>query len=88
MDSTLNRNAVLNAINNSMRKKGKRFIKLWKSKGKTVDKEQYKLQKADILRATKKESNWIDKIYKANGFKRKQKNKQETSKKSSERKRN
>lgn len=32
-ESTFIRNAVLNAVNNAFRKKGKQFIKLWKKQG-------------------------------------------------------
>lgn len=70
-DSTLLAMAVNNAINNALRKKGKRAVKLWKKKNHTVvDKEAMQLSIKQIIRHEEKAGKgWVEKIYKANGYK-------------------
>lgn len=68
-ESTHLRNSVLNAVNNALRKKGKKFVHLWKKKQKKLDKDVAK-ENMKIIRTV--ESNegkaWVDLIYKANGL--------------------
>lgn len=70
-DSTTLRNAVLNAVNNALRKKGKKFIHLWKKKQKRANKDiitnNLKIVRELEARDGKK---WVDAVYKANGMKR------------------
>ena len=71
-DSTILRDAVMNANYNLNRKKGKRFKRLWTLIGKITqtEKETYKENRKKILEIEKeKPSNWIEKIYRANGWK-------------------
>lgn len=71
-DSTIIRDTVLNAISNAFRKKNSRFRKLWKKIQKKSDKEKAKEDLAIVYEIEKKEGkDWIDKILKANGIKRK-----------------
>ena len=75
-DSTILRDAVMNANYNLNRKKGKRFKRLWTLIGKITrtEKETYKENREKILQIEKeKPSNWIEKIYRANGWKMKKK---------------
>ena len=75
-DSTILRDAVMNANYNLNRKKGKRFKRLWTLIGKITqtEKETYKENRKKILEIEKeKPSNWIEKIYRANGWKMKKK---------------
>ena len=73
-DTTLIRGAVLNAVSNALRKKNARFRKLWKKANAPSDKER---ALADIKIAEEVErkegKGWIDKILRANGFKKKAK---------------
>lgn len=69
--STLVRDAVLNAVGNALRKKNKRFQKLWKKRAKSADRDLIIENTKTILEIEKKEKGWIDLIYKANGIKRK-----------------
>lgn len=73
-DTTLIRDAVLNAVSNALRKKNARFRKLWKKANAPSDKER---ALADIKIAEEVEQKegkgWIDKILRANGFKKKAK---------------
>ena len=69
-DSTGIRNAVLNAMANFYRKKGKRFIPLWKKKQQRLNMENAKEQLSTIQTVEQQEgSDWIRKIYQANGWK-------------------
>lgn len=69
-DTTGIRNAVLNAMANFYRKKGKRFLPLWKKKQQRLDKESAKEQLFTIQTIEQKEgTGWIAKIYEANGWK-------------------
>lgn len=72
-DSTHMRNAVLNAVNNAMRKKSKKFVDLWKKKQKKLDKELAH-DNLKIVQKLEKENDksWVEKIYKANGMKKPQ----------------
>ena len=75
-ESTILRDAVMNAEYNVNRKKGKRFKKLWTLIGKITqtEKETYRENRKKILEIEKeKPSNWIEKIYQANGWKMKKK---------------
>lgn len=69
-DTMLIRDAVFNAVNNALRKKGKRFQKLWKKRVKKADKTIVQDNLQTVLDIEKKETGWIDKIYKANGIKK------------------
>lgn len=69
-DTTHMRNAVMNAIANAMRKKGKKFIDLWKKRRKKADMavvyENLKL----VREVEEKEGkSWVEKIFKENGLK-------------------
>lgn len=68
-DTELMRNAMLNAVANAMRKKGKSFIKLW-HRNHTADAETAKEQLGTIEQIEKQERGWIDKVYAANGRKK------------------
>lgn len=73
-DSTMLASAVLNAVSNAFRKKGKRFQKLWKKKPKRTNKEQQQTTISGVLAADAKQGTaWIDAIYAANGRKRRKK---------------
>lgn len=70
-DSTITRDAVLNATYNANRKKGKRFRKLWTKLGKITrtEKKTYEDTKKRILEMEKENpTNWVQKIYEANGW--------------------
>lgn len=70
-DNTLMRNAVLNAVSNALRKKNSRFRELWKKAVISVDKEKAEDNIKIVYEIEEKEGkDWIDKILKANGFKR------------------
>lgn len=68
-ESTLIRDAVLNAIANSRRKRGKSLIKLWKKVTKRADHKAIRDNMDIIAEIEKKETGWIEKIYAANGKK-------------------
>lgn len=71
-DSTVMRDSVLNAITNAFRKKGKKFKVLWKKKQEKADKEIVKNNYKIIMEVEEKEGKgWIDKVFRANGIKRK-----------------
>lgn len=69
-ESTLMRDAVLNAVSNALRKKNKSFMKLWKKRTQKANKEVIADHIKTIMEIEKKETNWIDKIYQANGMKK------------------
>ncbi len=71
-DTTLIRNASLNAQGNINRKKGKKFIDLWIKNQKKLDKEVAH-DNLRIIEASNTDDSWIDKIYEINGMKRPQK---------------
>lgn len=63
-DSTFIRNAVLNAVNNAFRKKGKQFIKLWKKQG-AIEKDEVDNALHIVKENEKAEGkDWIALIYK------------------------
>ena len=68
--STLVRDAVFNGVGNALRKKGKRFQKLWKKRAQKADLQAIKEDTKTILEIEKKERGWIDLVYKANGMKK------------------
>lgn len=69
-DSTLLRNAVLNAVSNALRKKGRKFKDLWKKRPKHLDSEKANENLNIVLEVEKKEGkSWIDRVLKANGLK-------------------
>ena len=69
-ESTLIRNAVLNAVSNALRKKNARFRELWKKAGIPVDKEKAQDNLKTVYEIEEKEGKgWIEKIYAANGLK-------------------
>lgn len=70
-ETTLLRNAVLNAVSNALRKKNARFQKLWKKVQKPLDKEKARNDAEIIFETEEKEGkSWVDKIYEANGLRR------------------
>ena len=70
-DSTLLRNAVLNAVTNALRKKNARFRELWKKFGRPIDKKKAEDNLKIVQDIEEKEGkSWIDKILQANGLKR------------------
>ena len=70
-DTTFTRNAYLNAIANSKRKKSAKFIELFKPKRKKVDKEYNKNAEQTILKTEEKEGkSWVDKLYQSIGRKK------------------
>ncbi|WP_235924911.1 phenylalanine racemase [Neobacillus sedimentimangrovi] len=69
-ETTWMRNAVLNAVNNALRKKGKKFIDLFPKAPKKADKEYNENAVKTILEMEEKNGkDWVDRIYKANGMK-------------------
>lgn len=71
-DSTLLRNAVLNAVSNALRKKNARFRDLWKRLSRPADKEKARDDIKAVLEIEEKEGKgWVDRVYKAAGLKRK-----------------
>lgn len=71
-DSTLMRDAVLNAVSNALRKKHSSFKKLWKKLQRKADKEKARDDMKIAAEIEEKEGkSWVDKVYKAAGMKRK-----------------
>ena len=68
--STLVRDAVFNGVGNALRKKGKRFQKLWKKRAQKADKDLIRENTKTIMEIEEHEKGWIDRIYKANGMKK------------------
>lgn len=70
-DTTLLRNAVLNAVGNALRKKGASFRHLWKKKAQ--EKRDIKKDIKEITKIEEKEKGWLDRVYAAAGIKRRRK---------------
>lgn len=71
-ETTLIRDAVLNAVSNALRKKSARFKKLWKKIQAPSDKEKAHEDIRIVQEIESKEGKgWIAKILEANGIKRK-----------------
>ena len=69
-ETTWLRNAVLNAVNNALRKKGKKFIDLFPKAPKKADKEYNENAIKTILEMEEKNGKgWVALIYKRNGIK-------------------
>jgi len=70
-DSNVLNMAVANAVANVLRKKGKRPQKLWKRKSRIiVDKEVMQSTIKQIIKHEQQTGKgWVEKIYKANGYK-------------------
>ncbi|EAC8477292.1 phenylalanine racemase [Listeria monocytogenes] len=70
-DSTMERNAVLNAQINANRKRNARFVELHKKKQAKADRE-FNQQAQKTVAEMEKEGGkrWVDAIYAANGLKR------------------
>lgn len=68
-DTTLFRDAVLNALYNANRKKGKGFKQLWKKKNQKIDKQQVTQDFKLIDEIEKREKGWVERIYMENGLK-------------------
>lgn len=68
--TTLVRDAVFNAVGNALRKKGKRFQKLWKKRSRKADKDLIRENTKTIMDIEEHEKGWIDRIYQANGKKK------------------
>ncbi|AQR76383.1 hypothetical protein ERICI_02994 [Paenibacillus larvae subsp. larvae] len=70
-ESTMTRNAALNAIANANRKKNSRFIELHKKKRERANKEFNTAAIVVITQTEEREGKgWVDEIYKANGLRR------------------
>jgi len=70
-DTTYMRNAVLNATINANRKKGKKFVDLFKKKQIKADKEYNENALKTIIETEQKEGkSWVDKLYAGIGRKR------------------
>src|SRR5699024_11672002 len=68
-DTTHFRNTILNAVNNALRKKNKKFIELWKKKQKKLNKDYAEFSLNSVIKTEEKEGkSWVDKIYHANGM--------------------
>jgi len=68
-DTTHLRNAVLNAVTNALRKKGKKFSDLWQKKARKVNQEVVNENLEIMKQIEEKEGKaWVEKLYKANGF--------------------
>lgn len=73
-EKTWLRNAVLNAVNNALRKKGKKFIELFPKKQHKADKEYNKNAIKIVMEMEKTNGkSWINLIYERNGKKPPQK---------------
>lgn len=71
-DTNLLAGAVLNAVSNAFRKKGKKPQKLWKKQPKHTNKERQQQLVQQVLEADAAQGTaWVEAIYKANGRKRK-----------------
>ena len=68
--STVLRDAVMNAISNAQRKKGKRLQNLWKKKRQKADMESV-AQNLDAVKEAEKNDgkDWVRRIYEKNGLK-------------------
>ena len=66
-ESTLLRDAVFNAINNALRKKGKAFRQLWKRAPRTMSDEEFEDNKNIALEVQQKEGkNWAAELMRRN----------------------
>jgi len=76
-ETTHMRNAVLNAVSNSMRKKGSRFTDLWKKKQKKADLDYVK-ESLKIIQEVQEASDnsWLDLVYASSGLHRPKKKKE------------
>lgn len=72
-DMTHIRNAVLNAVNNAMRKKNKKFIELFSKKNEKVDRE-YNIKAVDVITEIERRDgkSWVDRIYQESGLRKPQ----------------
>lgn len=63
----------MNAVNNALRKKNKKFQELFKKKQAKADKE-YNITAINVIleMEAEKGKSWVDRIYKANGMKKPQ----------------
>lgn len=65
------RNAVLNAVNNALRKKGKKFVDLYKKAQEPVDKEYNETGIKIIQRIEAREGkSWVDLVYARAGLRK------------------
>lgn len=70
-ESTMLRDAVLNAVSNALRKKNARFRKLWKKVQEPIDKELARENLNTVREIEEKEGkSWVDRILRANGIRR------------------
>ena len=71
-DSTLIRDAVLNAVSNALRKKHSPFKKLWKKLQQKADVQKARNDIQTVLEIEEKEGkSWLERVHKAAGLKRK-----------------
>lgn len=69
LETTLLRDAVLNAIGNGLRKKGSRFNELWRKVSSPIDVKEAEAGLAVVLEMEATEGKgWVDKIYLENGL--------------------
>lgn len=69
-ETTLIRDAVFNATINANRKRGKPFRKLWRKITTGITKHEAKQKESIIKEIEKKETGWIDALYRASGRKK------------------
>lgn len=70
-DSTLIRDAVLNAVSNALRKKHSPFKKLWKKLQQKADVQKARNDIQTVLEIEEKEGKgWVERVHKAAGLKR------------------
>ncbi len=68
-DTTQMRNAVMNAVANAMRGKGKKFAELWEKKRSKLDKDVAYDNLAIVENLEKdNDKSWVDAVYAANGM--------------------
>ncbi len=65
------RNAVLNAVNNALRKKGSKFIDLWKRKQRQINRELVASHVEILSKVEEREGkSWVDLVYQANNLRK------------------
>lgn len=67
--STVFRDAVLNAVANAFRKKNSKFKKLWKKVNEKVDKEVARKNMSVIMEIEEREGKqWVERVFQENGI--------------------
>lgn len=63
-ETTLTRNAVLNAVNNALRQKGKPFVELWQEPAPMIDTERAQADMAALQAVEDRDGkDWVARIY-------------------------